>query len=121
MSTDLKAIYLAGPMTGYPDFNFPEFNRVAQEFRDAGWKVWNPADKEGETLSSESRKTGDHIKAQKDGFNFREVFLWDVDKVIQSNAIFMLEGWENSPGARAEHAIAVAMKRHYPDYEILYE
>lgn len=120
-STHSKSVYIAGPMSGLPDFNFPKFNSVAATLRFGGWTVYNPADKEGETLSEKARVNGDHIQAQKDGFNFREVFLWDVDKVIKSDAIYMLKGWENSPGARAEHAIAVAMQRHYPDYQIFYE
>jgi hypothetical protein len=33
----------------------------------------------------------------------------------------MLPGWEQSPGARGEHAVAVAMKKHYPEYQIIYE
>lgn len=116
-----KSIYIAGPMSGIPEFNFPAFFRMEARLKAWGWTVFNPANKEGETLSEESRKNGDPMQAQKDGFNFREVFLWDVDKVIQSDAILMLDGWENSPGARAEHAVAVAMKRHYPDYKIFYE
>ena len=35
--------------------------------------------------------------------------------------IYMLEGWEASPGAIGEHAVAVAIKRHYPEYQIFYE
>jgi hypothetical protein len=121
MVMSIKKIYLAGPMSGIPEFNFPAFYEVADKFRAAGWIVFNPADKEGETLSEESRKNGDPMQAQKDGFNFRDVYLWDVTKVIESDAIYMLPGWENSPGARGEHAVAVAMKRHYPDYQIYYK
>lgn len=107
-------------MSGIPDFNFPAFYEIADKFEQDGWIVFNPANKEGETLSARARKTGDPMLAQKDGFNFREVYLWDVNKVIESDAIYMLPGWENSPGARGEHAVAVAMQRHYPNYEIIY-
>lgn len=115
-----KSVYLAGPMSGIPEFNFPAFYEVAARFENEGWTVFNPADKEGETLSDRSKKDGDPLLAQKDGFNFREVYLWDLTKVLEADAIYMLPGWENSPGARGEHAAAVAMKRHYPDYEIIY-
>ena len=115
-----KKIYIAGPMSGIPEFNFPAFYEASERFKNEGWTVFNPADKEGETLSAKSRETGDPMQAQKDGFNFREVYLWDLTKVIEANAIFMLPGWENSPGARGEHAAAVAMQRHYPDYKIIY-
>jgi len=116
-----KSIYIAGPMTGYPEFNFPVFNAVASKLRAEGWTVFNPAEKESETLSEASLKNGDAVQAAKDGFNFREVYLWDVEKVISSDAIYMLPGWENSPGACGEHAVAVAMRRHYPEYKIIYE
>jgi hypothetical protein len=115
-----KKIYIAGPMSGIPDFNFPAFYQAAAKFEQRGWTVYNPANKEGETLSARARKSGDPVLAQQDGFNFREVFLWDIDKVIESDAIYMLPGWENSPGARGEHAVAVAMQKHYPEYEIIY-
>ena len=32
-------IYIAGPMTGYPNFNFDAFNEAAAILRDAGWTV----------------------------------------------------------------------------------
>ena len=37
-------IYLAGPMTGYADYNFPAFNYVADFLRAHGYPVVNPAD-----------------------------------------------------------------------------
>ncbi len=122
MSTSSKKkIYIAGPMSGYPNFNFDAFYQAAEDWTKLGYEVFNPADKEGETLSEESKVDGDPVQAQKDGFNFRSVYTWDVNKVIEADAIYMLPGWENSPGARGEHAVAVAMKKHYPEYEIIYE
>lgn len=115
-----KKIYIAGPMSGYPNFNFDAFNNAANIFRAGGWEVFNPAEKESETLSAESLVNGDAALAAEQGFNFREVYTWDVNKVIEADAILMLKGWENSPGARGEHAVAVAMQKHYPDYNIIY-
>lgn len=120
-TTANKKIYVAGPMSGYPEFNFPAFFSTSERLRSEGWTVFNPAEKEGETLSKESRKTGDSVLAAEQGFNFREVYAWDVLNVIEADAIYMLPGWEQSPGARGEHAVAVAMTKHYPDYQIIYE
>lgn len=122
--TDTRSkIYIAGPMSGYKNFNFDEFNGAARMLKAEGWTVFNPAQKDLEKHPEiENNPTGDPaLAAEKDGFNFREAYLWDLTKVLEADAIYMLRGWEQSPGARGEHAAAVAMKRHYPDYEIIYQ
>lgn len=117
-----KNIYVAGPMTGYPEFNFPAFFAAADRLKAEGWNVFNPAAKDEEAnLDPEAVKTGDDKLAIKKGFNIREAFMWDADKVINGDAIYMLRGWEASPGARAEHAIASFIKMKHPEYEIFYE
>lgn len=37
-------IYLCGPMSGLPEFNYPAFNHAAQMLRLAGHTVFNPAE-----------------------------------------------------------------------------
>ena len=115
-----KHIYIAGPMTGLPKFNFPAFFAAAEKYKRRGYIVHNPADKDGEQ-DLKGFATGDAKAAVAGGFNFKEAYLWDIDKVINSDAIYMLRGWENSPGAVGEHAVAVAVRRHYPNFEIIYE
>ena len=118
----MKKIYIAGPMTGYPEFNFPAFYAAEYTLKRQGWTVFNPANKEAEKeLDKEAYSTGDAKKAVAAGFDFRECYLWDVSKVIEANAIYMLKGWEASAGAVGEHAVAVAMRKHYPEYKIIYE
>ena len=39
-------IYIAGPMRGYENFNFPAFDAAAQLYRAIGYEVFNPADKD---------------------------------------------------------------------------
>src|SRR6185369_2894342 len=109
-------------MSGYPEFNFPAFFRAAEDLAPYYDVVWNPAAKSIEAdLDPEACKTGDNKLVIEKGFNFREAYLWDVQKVIESDAIYMLKGWQYSPGAVGEHAVAVTMKKHYPDYDIIYE
>ena len=36
-------IYIAGPMTGLPDYNYPAFNEAAAALKAAGFEVCNPA------------------------------------------------------------------------------
>jgi hypothetical protein len=37
-------VYVAGPMTGIKDFNYPAFNAVAASLREAGYLIENPAE-----------------------------------------------------------------------------
>jgi hypothetical protein len=118
----MPKVYIAGPMSGYTGFNFPAFFAAEAKLAEAGWTVFNPANKEQEKeLDADAFETGDAAKAVAAGFDFRECYLWDLSKVIEGDAIYMLPGWEQSPGARGEHATAVAMKKHYPEYRIIYE
>lgn len=118
----MKEVYIAGPMSGYPEFNFPAFFSAQAMLVAAGYKVWNPAakDDEADVKSDESFKTGDDQQLMKSGWDFKEAYLWDVTKVIQSDAIYMLPGWERSAGARGEHAVAISIQQRYPEYEIIY-
>ena len=34
-----QRVYVAGPMTGLPDFNYPAFNAEAQRLRGLGYQV----------------------------------------------------------------------------------
>lgn len=109
-------------MSGYPEFNFPAFFRASEYLKPYFDEIFNPAAKSQEAeLDAEAVVTGDAKKALAEGFDFRKCYLWDVTKVIEADAIYMLKGWQYSPGACGEHAVAVAMKRHYPEYEIIYE
>ncbi len=118
----MASIYIAGPMSGYPNFNFDAFHAAASQFKEVGWTVFNPAEKDEEyDLDPEACKTGDHELVTEKGFDFKAAYLWDVEHVIKADAIYMLKGWELSPGACGEHAVAVAMRKWNKDYEIIYE
>lgn len=119
----VKEVYIAGPMSGYPEFNFPAFFEAADMLTAQGYKVWNPASKDSEigVVTDKSYTTGDDKQLMESGWDFRETYLWDCEKVIYSDAIYMLKGWEKSAGARGEHAVAISMKQRYPEYEIIYQ
>lgn len=108
-------IYLAGPMQNYPEFNFPAFNSRTKELRDQGHEVFNPAERDierhGGVDISKGNSTGSLEQAVTNhGFNLREALRDDLVYICQTaDAIALLPGWENSKGARAEHATAVAL------------
>ena len=118
----MTKIYIAGPMSGYPEFNFPAFYAAETALRSIGFEPINPANKDAEQdPDPEAYATGDHVLVQEKGFDFKAAYLWDVTQVIEGDGIYMLSGWQFSPGAVGEHAVAVAMKKHNPEYIILYE
>lgn len=41
-----RHLYIAGPMSGFPKKNFPEFKKAAKKLRKAGYRVISPAELE---------------------------------------------------------------------------
>jgi len=98
-----KQIYIAGPMTGLPDFNFPAFFAAEQEFTEQGYKCFNPAQMDIDCDGTDrTGQTGHEVVP-----NITEIARRDIDAVFQCDVIYMLRGWEHSKGARAEHALAI--------------
>ena len=52
MTQALKRIYLAGPMSGLPDFNYPAFHAAAAVLRAQGHYVENPAENPAPTCGT---------------------------------------------------------------------
>lgn len=86
----MSKIYLSGPMTGLPCFNYPEFNRVAQLLRDVGNYVYNPAEKSAEMKSNPRKCWSEYCR-----------FI-----CLEADEIVLLHGWEKSLGVSAELALA---------------
>ena len=105
-------IYLAGPMRGIPEFNFPAFHMAASMLRAEGHEVFSPAERDESTgFNSKDHPNGDMLTAFAKGFSLREARSADTKYICeQADAIAMLPGWENSGGARAEHALAHTLR-----------
>lgn len=107
-------IYLAGPMRGIPQFNFPAFHKAAGLLRDVGHHVFSPAERDTETYGAGiymQNPTGDEKLATKNyGFDLREALGADLAWICaEADAVAMLPGWENSKGSKAEKATAEAL------------
>lgn len=83
-------LYVAGPMTGLPDLNFPAFHGAALALRAAGHEVENPAE------------INPDPKAK-----WTECMFADLKALNDCDGIVMLPGWEQSPGAQIERLWAV--------------
>lgn len=114
----MKKIYIAGPMTGHEYFNFPAFDVSAYEYRQRGFEVFSPADHDRSLLG----RSSDWMPAESDSVGpwkawgldnaptLRDMLGADLAWIAaEATDIHMLSGWERSNGARAEHALAVAL------------
>lgn len=108
-------VYLAGPMSGIPDFNFPAFHAAAAYLRELGHSVFNPAEKDEEIHDkSIFAGAGDIEACEKKGFSLRAALAADTKYICEeAEAIAMLPGWEASGGARAEWALAHALRHTF--------
>ena len=81
-------IYIAGKMTGLPNYNFDRFNAKETELTKKGWRVLNPA---------------------KIGVLPDYEMYWPINSAMLdgADAVYMLDGWEDSPGARKELFYAI--------------
>lgn len=101
----IKAAYLAGPMRGYPEYNFEAFHRAAEKYRGLGYEIHSPAEHD---LACGFNPTG--LTGNEDlddlGFDLTEAIMWDLEKVAESDAIILLPGWLKSSGAQLELHLA---------------
>lgn len=89
-------VYISGPMTGYKDYNYPAFHRVADEWRKLGHDVFCPA---------ENFKGSTDLPWE---FYMKE----DLRLVMHCDAIVMLHGWDLSRGALMEALVAKTCGLH---------
>lgn len=81
--------YVSGGMTGLPGMNRKNFNRVTKMLEDRGFTVFNPADIKGEADWGWDEYMREAIRGQ-----------------MESQDIFMLNGYEHSKGAMIELDLA---------------
>lgn len=92
-------LYVAGPMRGKPDYNFPAFDAAAARLRAQGYEVVNPAEM--------SREVGVE-KVVTDPAVFNRLIAEELREVRACDAIYLLQGWETSLGTRDELEVALS-------------
>lgn len=84
-------IYISGPMTGLPNYNFEAFNSETERLRSRGHDVINPAELCVELDPAAS---------------WQECMRVDIAALVTCSAIHLLPGWRCSKGATLEYHIA---------------
>jgi hypothetical protein len=91
----MKTIYISGPMSGLPEFNYQAFMAKENELLDQGHKVQNPAHNSS-------------VDGNGDPKTWKGFMIDALHQLELCTHIHFLEGWKDSPGARIE---AIAAER----------
>jgi hypothetical protein len=91
-----EIIYIAGPMSGYENHNFENFDKWDKILSDMGWYVINPAQSTREYLEITSKKLNE--------CTYEEMINNDFYNILKCgcNTAFLLNRWQESKGARFE-------------------
>ena len=109
-------LYIAGPMTHRPQFNFPAFAQAAADLRRAGYAVINPAEQDSvavrdAALASDDGKLDGAGKIG--GETWGQILGRDVQIVADEvDGVVFLPKWDESRGARLEAYVALLAGKH---------
>lgn len=81
----MKRIYLAGPMSGLPEFNFPAFHAMAFRLRALSFEVENPAENPEPPCKS-----------------WEGYMRMAIAQLVTCDTIALLPDWHQSRGAMVE-------------------
>jgi len=86
-------IYISGKMSGIPENRIRHrFNEAAEYLRTEGYTPVNPA-----------------VMFDNPGLSYEEYMAIDIAMLEQCESIYMLRGWEDSPGAKTELCAALSL------------
>lgn len=86
----MTRLYLAGPMSGLPELNFPAFHAEAARLRTLGHDIVNPAEINADPSSG-----------------WHACMRADIRELMTCDGIALMTGWANSKGARIECRLAL--------------
>ena len=88
-------LYVAGPMSGCAEHNFPAFREAARQLQQAGYEVTDPS-----TL-------GEHAD-----WSWADYLKRDLPELLKCDGVALLPGWHASNGAQLERDVATRLDMH---------
>ena len=101
-------LYLAGPMTGLPDNNYPEFFLKAKALEEVGYQVSNPATID-DVHEKEVKGECVYCRTERD-HPWEWYVLRGLAMLSACDAIALLPAWNRSAGTRVEVEFAKGMQ-----------
>ena len=103
-------LYLAGPMSGIPQFNFPAFISAAADLREIGYEIISPAELDDPATRDAALQSADGVigSGSPHGETWGDFLARDVKIVADEvDGIVFLENWHMSRGAKLEAFVAL--------------
>jgi nucleoside 2-deoxyribosyltransferase len=106
-----KRVYVAGPMTGYENYNHSGFMRAKLILEAEGYDVVTPFDANSRVWQRYHGRPFDPFKDRCDygDLILKEMLLEDLTEVKNADLVVVLQNWERSRGAGIEVQVAQAM------------
>lgn len=106
-------LYLAGPMTGIPQFNFPTFERLAAALRAAGFTVISPHEADPDDVQAIAWASPDGDPSCLPAHDGPvATALRNVAGLGECDGVALIDGWHKSTGT--QHEIATAHRFKLP-------
>jgi hypothetical protein len=102
--------YLAGPMTGIPQFNFPAFEAAAWALRKQGYDIISPHEEDPESIQERAWESvaGDPADLKAGKGIWGERLAHDVYLIVNGvTGLILLPGWDKSRGVALEATVAL--------------
>ena len=115
----MARFYLAGKMSGIPQFNFPLFDRVADALRERGLTIVSPAELDDPETRKAALASPDGAPGggSSNGETWGDFLARDVKLIADEvDGVICLPGWTDSKGAVLETFVAVLCGK--PVYEL---
>lgn len=111
--------YLAGPMTGIPQFNFPAFEAAAWALRQKGMTIISPHEEDPPEIVRAALRSVDGDPAMLGGPEvWGQRLAHDVQLISNGVAgLVMLNGWQFSRGACLEATVALLAKKRFKAWD----
>ncbi|MDR1190305.1 MAG: DUF4406 domain-containing protein [Verrucomicrobiales bacterium] len=96
----MRKVFICGPMTGLPEFNYPAFFAAEETLRELGFRVFNPA-----------RSLDGTADAGRTDLPWEFYLSKSIPMLCAADMVLVLDGWEDSKGARLELEIARQLRK----------